>query len=78
VEEPASNEVLVREFDQHLTERATRPHWALQNCLAESRLHAGPWETPLGSMLAGLDAGAVVREARRLGRAWLAAEEKST
>jgi hypothetical protein len=63
---------LCREFDFRLKDRIARTQWPLERCLDDSRLNGGPWEAPLRSLLAELDAGEVALEARDLGLRWLA------
>jgi hypothetical protein len=78
---PSGKEVdddLIRQFDRRLSERAAHPQWALQRCLDESRLHGGPWATPLRSLLAELEASEIAAGARQLGREWFAAEEEKS
>lgn len=67
-----SGDELCREFDFRLKDRLARSHSPLEHCLDNSRLSGGPWETPLRSLLAELDAGEVALEARDLGLRWLA------
>ncbi|HTI49968.1 MAG TPA: hypothetical protein VL475_03415 [Planctomycetaceae bacterium] len=68
----ALGDELSREFDSRLQDRVARSQWALARCLDDSRLHGGPWETPLRSLLADFDAGEIAVDARDLGLRWLA------
>jgi hypothetical protein len=68
---------LVAEFAQRLEDRFADPNKAIDECLTGSALAGEPWDVKIDSLLAGLDAGQVAHDARRLAMHWFAGQELS-
>jgi DNA repair protein SbcD/Mre11 len=67
---------LARDFRRQLDAKLSEPGWSPAQCLAESALCSGPWQTAMESALAGLNRDDVAWEAKRLVGKWFAAAEE--
>lgn len=67
---------LLDQFRDNLLQRAACPQGLLEQCMNESPVRGGPWESALESLIAELDADEVAHDARRMSPRWFTAEEE--